>query len=73
MRALLIRVMPLHEANTIMEQASLHVALMLFRSTLLQQRIKGLKIIVDAVNAVRVRQPLPRAACVARCYAAFVK
>jgi hypothetical protein len=53
-RNLLIRVMPLHEANTIMELAALNVAAMLFRCQLLQQRIKGLKIIVDAVNAVRV-------------------
>ena len=53
-RALLIRIMPTHEANTIMELASLNIAAMLFRCQLLQQRIKGLKVIVDAVNAVRV-------------------
>jgi hypothetical protein len=53
-RALLTRIVPLHEANTIMEMAALNVAAMLFRCQLLQQRIKGLKIIVDAVNAVRV-------------------
>ena len=47
--------MPVHEANTIMEMASLNIATMMFRSQLLQQRIKGLKIIVDAVNSVRVR------------------
>ena len=54
-RALLIRVMPVHEANTIMEQTALDMALVMFRSQLLQQRIKGLKIMLDAVNSVRVR------------------
>ena len=47
--------MPVHEANTIMEQTALDMALVMFRSQLLQQRIKGLKIMLDAVNSVRVR------------------
>ncbi len=38
-----------------MEVASLDIAVKLFKCQLLQQRIKGVKIIVDAVNSVRVR------------------
>ncbi len=62
-----MRVMSHHEANCVMERASLDIATMMFRCQLLQQRIKGVKIITDAVNSVRVRHKSCCIQCVHLC------
>ena len=55
LRRLLCRVMSGSETSHVIEDAALTMALKMFRCPLLQQRIKGLKVIADAAQCARLK------------------